>query len=654
MTAGKSDASKSGQASQNAFSNTECGLCRISPGFLLYLRFGTDLRQSARRKIERYVKQVLDSEEAHVSSDCSLAAGRKRRRDSDDRQAGVYCSDDSELGCRKRQRRTRSRHERSSVDAEADEGAEAGTDSEGDKNGFASESVVIKEKAGFGLELVFYGKDAGFDIDTTADDVLDSRVQYERSTSAVVGMARDSLLGNLCFNCSLPGHEIRDCPMPPDKERIEANRSAFNARASGQFNGRLYLCVEEERHIEDMRKKYLPGQPLSQQLSEALGLQNEDDVPEYVGRMYHFGYPPAYLGSSAEQDPLAAAKPDDEVSTPPPSTPPLIVYNETADYEKQLDQAKATDAAGGSEREASPHADPGDSDEEGAISEDAGCNIRQARSLAEATESNKPRNFPLVRYKGLDLSRFDFTSDANPGRPLWPHRAPQRFRGQKSPRQNSRNRSPVYDDRFVHSERNARYVGDYYQDRRRSRFASGGHRSYGRRDRYGDEYRDSDGNWADMLNGYYRSADYQGSERQYADNQGYYGDDSRDNGYAGYDGYRDSPRRYVRQYYNTDGDGIYDERGYGQTGGYGNKYTPMENEAVSPSYPPLPAEPQPLPSWHNTSPHTAQQPATDHVGQLASGPAQILPKAEETSAVDGDGGGGSDVEDGECDMEESD
>ncbi|KAJ2843169.1 hypothetical protein J3B02_005352, partial [Coemansia erecta] len=137
----------------------------------------------------------------------------------------------------------------------------------------------------------------------------------------VVGMEREALLGNLCFNCSLPGHEIRDCPMPPDKERIEANRNTFNDKGSGQFNSRLYLCFEEEKHMEDMRRKYMPGQRLSQQLSEALGLEHENDIPEYIERMYHFGYPPAYLGISEGQDPLAARL--ESVSKPPP-TPSLI------------------------------------------------------------------------------------------------------------------------------------------------------------------------------------------------------------------------------------------------------------------------------------------------------------------------------------------
>ncbi|KAJ1869404.1 hypothetical protein H4R99_004333 [Coemansia sp. RSA 1722] len=563
-------------------------------------------------------------------------AGRKRRRDHEDQHSDIYGNSDPGYEAHKRQRSAK------------DSYRNIATDADNEKSGSEDRPVGGDEAMGFGLEMVFYDKDAGFNIDTTADNVLDPDVQYRRGTSMVVGMEPTLLSGNLCFNCSLPGHEIRECPMPLDKERVEANRNAFNAKGSGQFGGRLYLSVEEETHMNDMREKYRPGQPLSQTLSEALGLQHRDDIPEYIQRMHYFGYPPAYLGSSAEQDPMTARL----GSMPkPPSTPPLIVYNEDADYDKQAGQERVPGSAVETESKVDSGADTEDSDEEGAISDDGNGNGDSAEitQVEESVEPEKPRNIPLVHYHGLDLSRFDFAADSDPGKPLPMQIASHYSRNKNSPQQDGRGRSPVYEDRF----RNSRYNDDYYQDHKQRYVSKGYNKSYGSRDRYNDGYNGRDdygnGDWDGALNGYYRSDSYHDSERQHADNRRYHHhhyNDSRNSDYVGFDGYRDSPRRYDDRYSN------YEQGCYGYPRGYGN-IPAADGPLPPPSYSPALAEPQPLPSWPSAVSCTTQTSVIENAGELSRYSAQDSLKTTDFAVADEYGNGDSDAEDGECDMEES-
>ncbi|KAJ2785939.1 hypothetical protein GGI15_001749 [Coemansia interrupta] len=574
---------------------------RADPDLLLRVQFGASLARHTRRKIEHYIARALGRPTSHSS-------GRKRRR-YDSSSDSSYSTDEY--------------------------------DDPGDS----------------GLSIAYY--DTGFTLDTTAD-ASEVKVSYTRATHTVLGLDTGAKYGpmNLCFNCSLPGHELPDCPEPPDARRIEDNRVAFNERHPVQFASRLYLVAEHERRMDELRRKYRPGETLSDGLREALGLQEEGDVPEYVRSMRYFGYPPAYLGCEPGQDPLLVreirrnerARP----SVPPPETPTLHIYNDADDYDQLPHGGELERVAG----EPKPGGDHVDSDEEGAISDPE--SYPESEQSGDCQEEGRVYNVPLVRYPGLDLSEFDFASRSQPGRPLRPKtprrrsdnyhrlrldryegedrgrdasrrsRSPHRASAFDPPYSDSRHRTPAFDSPYNDSRhRTPAYDPAYTDGRHRSR-------PYARHD--ADAYEDhhyahaSGGRdqWDVMLDGYYREADHSYSRERYVDGRDYY------------DPY------------------------------YGSM--PMPPPMLPPMPPPMPPPPPPLipppipPPDALSFNDDSQGPTTYH--SLESSVASPLPQNqnEAAPAATGDRAAAiapptgadnvseydSDVEDGEVDMEESD
>ncbi|KAJ2743576.1 hypothetical protein GGI20_003636 [Coemansia sp. BCRC 34301] len=382
----------------------KCRLCEAEPNFLVYLQFGSSVDKAARLQIEQYVKRALRSSTKQRYADTQRNNRKRRRKDSDD-------DDNYPDGC-------------GGVTSSCRTSRRLGVHNGGD-------AASGSEAASLGSVLVIYGQDTGFDLDTTKDSGIDQEgPRYERGTNLVVGVPLDSVqaLGNPCFNCSSLGHELRGCPRPLDREVIEANRSAFKEKGQEQFNSRLHLVAEERKRVEETRQRIRPGQPLSRELREALGLERDDDVPEYVKSIYYHGYPPAYLGSMPDQDPLLArARP----ATPVPSTPMLVVYNEYVDYVDEsrtgVDDASTSaitlNTANG--HDVGSRSSDGDGalsePEDGALSEGEldGESDKLGAESSRAEESH--RNIPLVKYPGLDFADFDFASSSRPGRPLHPH-----------------------------------------------------------------------------------------------------------------------------------------------------------------------------------------------------------------------------------------
>ncbi|KAJ2338907.1 hypothetical protein GGF43_006777, partial [Coemansia sp. RSA 2618] len=317
--------------------------------------------------------------------------------------------------------------------------------------------------------------------------------------------------------------------MPVDSARMEANRAAFQEKSSGQFGGRFYLAAEDEKRVCAMRQRFRPGQPLSQGLRRALDLEAEDDVPEYIESMYFHGYPPAYLGSSADQDPMhAQGLPAQDV----PQTPDLRVYSNADDY-GQANGANGTSDSkneNDAEQQATLETKAGGSDEEGAIS-DGEVDADGTQPSRDA--SPEPvRNIPLVQYPGLDLREFDFSSAERPGQPLrshTPYRRPRAdyYRG-------------AYTDGYRSSAHNAAHRDGYYSETRRSRHSNRDGGFYSRfQNRSPAPYLSNNANgdsWNGMLEGYYRSAtrDYAASDRygEYTIRQDHYSRE-RDRDYPG-------------------------------------------------------------------------------------------------------------------------
>ncbi|KAJ2722472.1 hypothetical protein GGI07_003308 [Coemansia sp. Benny D115] len=623
-----------------ADSKNNCGLCQAIPGFLLHIQFGTGVKRSTRLRIERYIKNTLFSSEAQPDSSRSLAPARKRRR-----------------------HEYESERERDDVDSR-------------DSRVHAEDERQEHESQQHGLSITLYDQHAGFDLDTTGDDAIGARIDYDRGTNEIVGLGSKAMLelGNLCFNCSMPGHELRNCPMPPDSERIEANKRAFMEKGPGPFNGRLYTSIEDDKHTEHMRQKYAPGQPLSSELREALGLESDTQVPAYIESMYIFGYPPAYLGKDEKQQPLLVRA---ERLPPAPPTPVLHVYNDPGDYIDDAGDIDDTDHRTQIEEPSSPiqkvdsqvaveENGSADSDEEGAISDGE---LQSPVAIAETDSKNesdsKPGtngkitdkaiyNIPLVHYPGLDLSEFDFSSTATPGRPLHPH-TPYRSShstGTRNTQNEGYNDSPVYESRS-----NRRHHQRYERDSR------------------GTGYQDERGDWADMLDGYYESRHGRESysDRRYNDRRNHdsYGD--RDYNHPRYsrDSYTD--RYYEDQNYISSSDTRTGSR-YGNTdyGHYDHQRAPYAEDRYSstarsysqqqqqpyppPTLPPLPADIS-MPIAHSyVAPNGYTEPSSGTTEPISQRPPISTDHLNHKNANGNGNGNGNDTstEDGECDMEESD
>ena len=93
-----------------------------------------------------------------------------------------------------------------------------------------------------------------------------------------------------CFNC-LGDHTVSECDRPRDQAKIDSNRQEFLSKFGGSpVSDSRYHQGEQERFRE-----FKPG-VISENLREALMIQKED-LPPYIYKMRHLGYPPGYLKS---------------------------------------------------------------------------------------------------------------------------------------------------------------------------------------------------------------------------------------------------------------------------------------------------------------------------------------------------------------------
>ncbi|KAJ2084426.1 hypothetical protein H4R24_000056 [Coemansia sp. RSA 988] len=448
----------------NSFIDSTSGpvLQGVDSECVLYLKFGPAADDDIRRRIMYHVRRVLSSCDTQRPESVSNSRCKRRRRDNGhlaDRYSNVYGLTD-----RKRKRSL------SEVE-------------ESDHERAAATATTAAEVPSADRSITFYSQSAGFDLDTVRDDYSDTDIVFEHGTQAVIGLTNELMqaLGNPCFNCSIPGHELHDCPMPLDEDRVQANKEAFREKGSGHFSGRFYLVAEEKKRTDEMRKMFRPGQPLSQELREALDLRHEDDVPAYIINMYRYGYPPAYLGREPGQDPMHA-HPISEPCLPP--TPDLHVFADASDYDRVHSKPEIQDSANSDS--ASVKSTNSGSDEDGAISDGE---LDTDKKSIDSTSDRQDRIccVPLVKYPGLDLSKFDFDSAETPGQPL--------YTSTPNARANLHREMPYYDSHYY----NGGYATDTY--------------------RYGHHYNDYsnqtpsrhlsnsayDDDWRRSINGYYQA-----------------------------------------------------------------------------------------------------------------------------------------------------
>ncbi|KAJ2852664.1 hypothetical protein IWW36_000021 [Coemansia brasiliensis] len=462
-----------------AFGSTDVQSADLDPDMLLSLQFGPKVNESSQRRIIHFVRRVLYPEDA-FSTDNSYDMRRKRRR-KDDRYASDHYSDSDpdDKPDRRRTRQIESNNDRYYV-----------------KN---KSKDASPERANSVRTVTFYSDAAGFDLDSTQFDARDT-IRFEHGTKAIVGLTNDQAqeLGNPCFNCSMPGHEVRDCPMPQDQDRIQANRDAFKEKGSGQFSSRFYLEVENEKRVQTMREMFQPGQPLSQALQEALGLQYDDDIPEYIDRMYIHGYPPAYIGTESNQDPLCARKlPISSI----PSTPNLHIYSNAEDYDI-AHKSNISTTNSNSDQQPGDDSDNSKSDEEGAITDEEGViddkEAEESLNKQNYTNGSQPIcKIPLVTYPGLDLRRFDFSSGDRPGRPFHVH-TPLAYREFMDAYY------ATHTGNYKYPEYSLAYNDDYYSESRQRIRRE--HDYYSRSPVLGSSAGRNDGSWDGLLESYYRSA----------------------------------------------------------------------------------------------------------------------------------------------------
>ena len=93
-----------------------------------------------------------------------------------------------------------------------------------------------------------------------------------------------------CFNCD-GDHNLNECPEPKDQQKINANRSEFSASKGN--NSPAYGQGNDDE-LDDRFKHFKPGE-ISIALEEALDISLKTQLPPYIYKMRHLGYPPAYL-----------------------------------------------------------------------------------------------------------------------------------------------------------------------------------------------------------------------------------------------------------------------------------------------------------------------------------------------------------------------
>ncbi|KAJ1660839.1 Zinc finger CCHC domain-containing protein 8 [Dispira simplex] len=161
----------------------------------------------------------------------------------------------------------------------------------------------------------------------------------------------------VCFNCLAPDHELNDCPLPWDSDRIDHNRDLHRKHAVVSAKDLRYYVSSEESSQQRRLGEFRPGE-LSGALREALGFNlvespqsevtsasekfsvgNTTVIPEYVERMYWFGYPPGYISTEPNRDPLYAAK------TYVRPFSPLVIYGDD-DIDVEQNTPKDTKADG--------------------------------------------------------------------------------------------------------------------------------------------------------------------------------------------------------------------------------------------------------------------------------------------------------------------
>ncbi|KAJ1925239.1 Zinc finger CCHC domain-containing protein 8 [Tieghemiomyces parasiticus] len=255
--------------------------------------------------------------------------------------------------------------------------------------------------------------------------------RYQMDVQAVLGDPADpdcehGAPDRICFNCRSTLHRFKDCPEPRNQAAIERNRAQFKVEQKPSFGGRFHAEMDTEAKRLETINHLKPGQ-YSDELLKALGVRvpaegesaadtsagaadqgdtnsscalarlafDDNTTPEFVLRMAKFGYPPGYIGTEPDADPLQVAR-DFE-----PAFTPLVIYAYGSDI---ADEVK-TEVDSGQQRSAEP-------------SENTKASLTTPEAPTTPTAAGV-RYYPLVRYPGLNLDQFRFEPPA-PGHPKNP------------------------------------------------------------------------------------------------------------------------------------------------------------------------------------------------------------------------------------------
>ncbi|KAK6186863.1 hypothetical protein SNE40_006128 [Patella caerulea] len=104
---------------------------------------------------------------------------------------------------------------------------------------------------------------------------------------------RDQKKKSGCFNCG-EQHNLNDCPVPKDQNKIRENRRKFQDASSVP---KLSLSKNYSDFEDNPRfKKFRPGE-ISDELYSAMGI-DRSQLPMYIYKMRLLGYPPGWLFSA--------------------------------------------------------------------------------------------------------------------------------------------------------------------------------------------------------------------------------------------------------------------------------------------------------------------------------------------------------------------
>ncbi|XP_044733790.1 zinc finger CCHC domain-containing protein 8 homolog [Chrysoperla carnea] len=127
-------------------------------------------------------------------------------------------------------------------------------------------------------------------LDTTPNVLTDNTDDVQYNVLSAPKNQKNNISNFSCFNCGDQDgvkHNLKDCPLPKNWERINAARKKFKDVQT--HNQRYHVADNDDSRFAAFK----PGGELSRELRHALGLKSKE-IPLHIYKMRMLGYPPGW------------------------------------------------------------------------------------------------------------------------------------------------------------------------------------------------------------------------------------------------------------------------------------------------------------------------------------------------------------------------